>query len=253
MKYCYVIYSHTDYLDILIIATHYLDSCSNKKLIINKSDKDLSSIYKQYNEVIFYDDSLPYASRLLELQSLSMEYILLIHEIDIVIKQDMIVIERLVKEMIDNNIDRIDLKYAKSANNNEYINLYNNGYSFFLTKQSSKDDCLYNVNPSIWKLSSLLETLNKFPNKTYRTIEQGDVFIFCDKFNIYKMYNEKYLECGYFRCLPFFQYLHISHSGGLLPLFNNNLEEDINKEYHSIYETFLSKGQRRVRKILHDG
>ena len=37
----YVIYSHTDFLDILLVQTHYLKSCKNKILLINKSDLEL--------------------------------------------------------------------------------------------------------------------------------------------------------------------------------------------------------------------
>ena len=35
----YVVYSHTDYLDILLVQTDYLKNCSNKILLINKSNE----------------------------------------------------------------------------------------------------------------------------------------------------------------------------------------------------------------------
>ena len=55
----------------------------------------------------------------------------------------------------------------------------------FLIKNTNPRHYLYNVNPAIWKRSCLLEILNKFPHKTYRSIELFDVQKYCVKFNIY--------------------------------------------------------------------
>ncbi len=66
----YIVYSHTEFLDVLLTQTHYLKSYDNKVLLINKSDEDLSDLYSNYKQVIFYDDTLSYASRLLEIKKL---------------------------------------------------------------------------------------------------------------------------------------------------------------------------------------
>ena len=66
-----VVYSHTEYMDVLKIQTKHLSNYKNKILIINKSDK--YEIYNEYKDIIYYDDSLPYASRLLELKNISDE------------------------------------------------------------------------------------------------------------------------------------------------------------------------------------
>ena len=66
-----------------------------KILLINKSEQDLSSVYSEYKDVIFYDGNLPYASRLLSLSVLKDTYILFIHDIDIVIEKDDVCLEHI--------------------------------------------------------------------------------------------------------------------------------------------------------------
>ena len=92
----YIVYSHTEFLDVLLTQTHYLKAYNNKVLLINKSDKDLSDLYSNYKQVIFYDDTLPYASRILSLSDLDLDYILFIHDIDIVITKNDKVINHFV-------------------------------------------------------------------------------------------------------------------------------------------------------------
>ena len=70
----YIVYSHTEFLDVLLTQTHYLESYDNKILLINKTDQDLSELYSNYKQVIFYDDTLPYASRLLEISKFYLDH-----------------------------------------------------------------------------------------------------------------------------------------------------------------------------------
>jgi hypothetical protein len=244
----YVVYSHTDYLDILNIQTDYLKYCSNKILLINKSDLNLD-IYTEYKKVIFYDDSLPYASRILSLSKLDDEYILLIHDIDILINVDNDIIEHLLGIMMNNNIDRVDLK-RDGLTDTENIDVNFKGEYFTLTKQENVYNYIYNVNPSIWKISSLLETMNKFSSQNYRTIENKPTQDFCTKYNVYKLYNDVYVDCGYFSCLHFFKFLHITHGGGLLPINNNRLESSLNFEYQTIIQKYLSGGNRPFKNTM---
>ena len=48
-----IVYSHTEFLDILSAQTHYLKSYDNKMLLINKSDMELDELYSNYKEIIF--------------------------------------------------------------------------------------------------------------------------------------------------------------------------------------------------------
>ena len=235
----YIVYSHTEFLDVLLTQTHYLKPYNNKVLLINKSDKDLSDLYSNYKQVIFYDDTLPYASRILSLSDLDLDYILFIHDIDIVITKNDKVINHFVDFMKKNDIDRIDLQVRPSWDFNNWNRIYTtiDDIDIELRKQTNINNYIYNVNPSIWKLDTFLDVMNRFKDKTYRSIETS-AQQYCSKFNIYKLYSDQYVNCGHFGCLPFFQFIHITHGGKLLPLTNNNLNDSLIDEYKSMLNKF---------------
>lgn len=243
----WIIYSHTDYLDILKIQTHYLKEIDIKKLLINKTNNLPEELSKHYQEILFYDDNLPYASRILSLKDkiLDVDYILLTHDIDIVLFKDDSLLNKLVNLARDNDIDRIDLQYYNDSD--RIFNIEWNDITFGLCEQKNPYHFIYNVNPSIWKLSTLVDIMSNFSNENYRTIENLPTQIYSQKFKIYKLFSEDYVECGYFRCLPFYQFLHITHKGGLLPLRDNGLGEKLNNEYLKICTDFKFNTNRQFR------
>jgi hypothetical protein len=246
-----VVYSHTDYLDILSIQTEGL-KYTDKILLINKSDKDLDYLYSKYNRVIFYDDSLPYASRLLSLRCLKNEYILFIHDIDIVVKKDDSYINHVKNYMVEHLIDRIDLQCRRSWDlyNRERLSIEFDNLNVELRAQKNINNYIYNVNPSIWKLNVLLDIMENFKNETYRTIENESVMKYCLKYNIYKLYSDNPIKCGWFSCLSFFQFIHITHKGKLLPRSNNQLDTNLIPEYNKIIELLTLNN---TNKKFYDG
>jgi hypothetical protein len=226
----YVIYGHTDYLDILNIQTDYLQNQSNVTLFLNYNTLDLDNLYLKYDKVIFYDDTKPYASRLsMAIDQLDCKYFLFMHDIDILLNADNSILESFLPLMDEKSIDRIDLKHTGDIDGMEILDFGLKGSC--MVKQTNPGNYIYNVNPSIWKKESFIEILNTFPDKTYRNIEDRDVQNFSSKFNVYKLHSEYYKLCGYFNCLDFFIFLHISHSGKLLPL-----TEDFQTVYGQSYE-----------------
>tara|TARA_R110000824_G_scaffold791_1_gene4822 strand:+ start:11155 stop:11907 length:753 start_codon:yes stop_codon:yes gene_type:complete len=241
----YVVYSHTDYLDVLSVQTSCLEDCKDKILLINRSELELSSLYSQYKDVVLYDDKLPYASRLLALSDLDLKYVLFIHDIDAVIQKDDATIDHLVKIMDEQDIDRIDLQYQTPDKNphSHKINLD----EFNLTKQDDPSYYIYNVNPSIWKLSTLLDIMRVFADRNYRNIETLPTQNYAAMFKVYKLYSEDFLRCGYFECLPFFQFIHLTHGGQFLPLKDNNLENHLQESYTQIVSDFLGNSTKPFR------
>tara|TARA_R110000744_G_scaffold342881_5_gene448103 strand:+ start:3449 stop:4297 length:849 start_codon:yes stop_codon:yes gene_type:complete len=254
----YIIYSHTEFLDILLTQTDYLKSYDNKILLINKSDMKLDDLYSNYSKVIFYDDTQPYATRLLKLSELDVEYGLFIHDIDIVINRDDSVIETLVQKMIETDMDRLDLQYQnirrttntagelidmelKSTDDTELQIPFQwenpNDLRFYLTKQDDANHYIYNVNPSIWKISTFMELMTEFKNESYRSIENQPTQEFCKRYNIYKLYGP-YVRCGGMGCLPFFQFIHITHGGKLLPIEGSNLDNSLISKYQSMITNY---------------
>lgn len=232
----YVVYSHTDYLDVLQLQTESLKYYNNKILLINKNNNDLLDLYKYYNEVIFYEDTLPYASRLLYLSNIKDEYILFIHDIDVIIKKDDYILSTIKNFMCENNIDRVDLQVRVEwdRSNRDILKFNHNNTEIELRKQTNVSNYIFNVNPSIWKTSSFLDVLNKFKNETYRTIENDSVMNYCRKYNIYKLYSNNPIKCGWFSCLSFFQFIHVTHKGKLLPKTHNQLDTSLQLEYDNM-------------------
>lgn len=234
----FIVYSHTDYLDVLKIQTAGLKFYNNKILLINNNSHNLEDLYKYYNEVIFYDDTLPYANRLLSLSNLKDKYVLFIHDIDIIVKKDDSILTHIQNFMDKNSIDRIDLQVRSEwdRSNKDIVKINYNDLEIELRKQTNVNNYIYNVNPSIWKVSSFLDILNKFRDETYRTIENDSVMNYCRKYNIYKLYSNNPIKCGWFSCLSFFMFIHITHKGKLLPKTNNQLDVSLIPEYVNIID-----------------
>tara|TARA_R110001599_G_scaffold1706_5_gene8460 strand:- start:13984 stop:14742 length:759 start_codon:yes stop_codon:yes gene_type:complete len=246
----YVIYSHTDYLEVLNIQTDHLPKDGNNILFLNYNDLHLEDLYYKYDKVIFYDDSKPYASRLsMAIKQLDCEYFLFMHDIDILLNHDVNVLRNIKSLMLKNSIDRVDLKHT---NNMEDCNTLDFGLKdHLLVKQTDPTNYIYNVNPSIWKKESFMKLLTNFPNKSYRDIEYFDVQNFCLSFDVYKVYSDQYKLCGYFNCLDFFTFLHISHGGKLLPLTSKfetvygQSYSDVSKYYSDIVERYDLKRSKK--------
>lgn len=259
----YVIYGHTDYLEVLNIQTDYAQNKGHLTLFVNENNLDLKELYEKYDEIVFYDDSETYTVRLLScLEKINYDYFLFLHDIDILLKTDNKMIGSLLQFLRDNDFDRVDLKYSDKFNSNTNLiritdmsdhtkwedliggEVNKNTEDLYLIQQDDVTNYIYNVNPSIWKRESFMDLLSNFKHKNYRTIEEMDVQIYSKKFKIYKMFANKKMDCGYFQCIENFMFLHISHNGKLLPLNMNFVTvygqsySDISKEYIEIVEKY---------------
>jgi hypothetical protein len=231
----YVIYGHTDYLDVLNIQTDHIKNLKNKILFLNKNDLELGEIYSNYSRVIFYNDNKPYPQRLSEcLKQIDDTHIVFIHDIDIIFNVDVDFINGLHYFLNQYDFDRIDLKHTGNINKSHMygckqlksygdwsiIDTISDDISIYLIKQDNPSDYIYNVNPSIWKTQSFLEIMESFPNKDYRTIEDNEVQNFSSKYSIFKIHSKEKKECGHFDCIKEFIFFHITHNGNFVPLAN---------------------------------
>lgn len=245
-----IVYSHTDYMDILKIQSDYVSKYNNKKILLINSDppKNLKSIFDKYDEIIFYAGHNCYAARLLEcIKKINLDQFLLIHDIDILLDFNSSHISYLNSLMSELDIDRLDLKHTNNVRSNEYFCLYEKSVNrsqdlpdcnLFLIKQNDPNEYIYNVNPSIWKKKTLIEILETFYDRSYRNIENMDVQLFCTKYKIYKFHQKSYIKCGYFECTDLFKFLHISHNGKILSL-NKEFKTEFNQSYSDVNKEFL--------------
>jgi hypothetical protein len=256
----------------LKIQTHYLKE-ESKTLLINSNSLVLDEIYSNYEKVVFYDDSLPYAGRFLALNEIvdTHEYVILLHDIDILLSKNDETLERILEIMKEERIDRVDfqldgnpphtgdwyehvmdIETKEILERRELIIDSTKRYLSFRTNGGY----LYNVNPSFWKLKTFLNMMSEFRHCTYRNIEPDDNLQNWVRKNckIYQLYSlmENRRKCGYFVCLDFFQFLHITHHGRLIPRDpagqHYSLSEFASENYEFIYENFLVGGTRAYRR-----
>lgn len=265
----YVVYGNTDYLDVLEIQTDYMCGRGHLTLFLNHNNLELTNLTSKYDNVIYYDNNDTYAKRLLScIQQINVDYFLLLHDIDILLNVDDDMIEKFYEFLKVNNFDRVDLKhsenkissliieYNQEKNANEWEPKLPEELSdgLYLVKQDNPSDYIYNVNPSIWKKETFVKLLTNFTHKNYRTIEEMDVQIFAKQFKIFKLNSINKKLCGYFNCVEGFQFLHISHSGKLLPLNKNFVTTygqpytDISDEYIKIVDKYnLTKSNKWIK------
>ena len=236
----YVVYTHTDYLDVVTVHSEYLKYEYNT-LVINKNDLVLDELYSKFQEIIFYDDNLPYAGRLYQsLKQIDSEHVFLIHDMDIPLSIDKETIEKLLNYAKDNYIDRLDLQHESyEITENSIVIEAENFEKIIYTDIENYKLCLvrsylYNVNPSIWKKEVLLDILSNFINESYRTIESNRVCKYCERYSMYKLYTNNIVCTGYYNATPVFIFLHITHGGGLMPPNYEKIDHNVRKSYLEI-------------------
>jgi hypothetical protein len=228
-----VCYSHSDYFDILNVQNTFLKSYDVPKIfMLNKPVADA--------KVVLYDETKNYSKRVLEcLEQIEDEYILFLHDMDIVLRYSPIECAELVKLMRNQAIDRVDLQYSLNGDETNMIPFRN----VFLAKNSSY---VYNVNPSIWKRSAFMDIMKKF-DYSYRDIEKNEVQSYMSKFNVYRLWSIKPpIHTGYYPVTDWFVFLHITHQGKLLPKTDNRLEPWLQVIYTGILNSFSFKRQIRT-------
>jgi hypothetical protein len=233
-----VCYSHTDYTDILRIQDMFLAMLPCKTvLMINR----LPIIPTHFHQVVLYDESKSYSKRVLQgLQQIDSEYLLFLHDMDLVTQCSIPQIARCIEFMKTRNIDRVDLQYSNLIE--ESAIPFEN---VMLTKPTS---FAYNVNPSIWKRIVFVNIMERF-DKSYRDIENQETQTYCEQFSFYKLWSPKKIHAGYFHVTDLFVFLHLTHGGKMLPLTNNNLEPALQVLYAGLHS--LRYVTREVRRTMH--
>lgn len=246
------IYTHSSYTDVLNIQSDYIGKFENKNLITNQVlNNDILDVY---DKIYYYDDSVPYAKRILNfISEINDEYILLVHDNDILIDVDLSMLENCVNLMRNNNYDRIDFQVGGPAFNGhtELIPIDDNN-KYFLSRNDNRMCYIYNVNPSIWRVSTLKQIVQTFHSYEYINIEAPEVQNFCvdNNFKIFKLFSEETIFTPPFTVLPFFQYIHITHQGNFLPI-NNQLSENLKFHYSNIIEKHnLLNGPRKFDEYM---
>ena len=244
----FVIYSHSDNMDLwpyLNETLHKLPA-SYKKFIAVNSDATTDCL--SFDKIIRYTDSDQYSQKLLYiLDQIDTQYMVLIHDNDLVIEFDCTLFDNLLNVCASNTIDRCMFGVvARSASESlvvadtHFIGQMNHLRSphFFLP---------YDVSPSLWKVDSYKQALRAIPPTSYRAIESSAIVSFCiHHLKMYGFLSNPYKPAKYVIGRPFyphFQFLHIFCSRQRL---EPHLYMDQQEAYEKIIERFPEIARRGV-------
>jgi hypothetical protein len=239
---CVAIYTHSDFFDILSIQLEYFSRHTFDAKICLFSNKPYDSSY----ETIIYDDSLPYASRLLYcMGQIACSHILIIHENDILLNYEATTIHTLIKAMIEHGIDSLDLKHDYHAQDIVVID-----ENLAIGK---KWEYFFCVQPTIWNKNSLANVLHMFRDRSYRMIEQEDVQKHIrENYRTYICRHKDSLQSIWYRVYKHFCFLHLTSRLLLLPCTDlNGLDPYIQKEHEYIFEKYLRGSDRETQPTAH--
>jgi len=131
------------------------------------------SLLEMFN-ILYYDDTKTYPSRLVELcKQIQSDYILFFHDIDILLRFDTSHFESLINWIRSEEVDRFSLGVYPSKNFTHMIEdmpiakLGLNDCEWFVTP--------YDVGPSIWNVKTFMSLMEEFKNENYRTIESSGI------------------------------------------------------------------------------
>lgn len=253
----FVVYTHTDNLDCLDIATDYLKQFDNKILIINNTDVNLDLYKQEYSQIIFYDDQMQYGGKLFNtLKHINSDYILFSHEIDILLDKDIKALNALVKYARFKNADRINLQpsghngplYTKILINQQPSSWEEtndpNTDDIYLSEQKGITTYRYNVNPTIANLKTFVTMVENFQNTSYRDMEDLPVQQYCEPLKIYNLHKNKTEECGYFKCVSEYKFFHITHHRAFVRFDPNSPVTKFGQSYKDClvdYQNIISK------------
>lgn len=243
-----LIYTHSDYFDILPVQLYYFSKLfQDNSNIFLCTNKEVDCVYTR----VLYDDTLPYASRILScIQQIQTNntYILIIHENDALIRFDQLFIDILLNKMKEHTVDSLELKQGVSN-----IDLIEVNDMIYLTHKGKWCDYKYSVQPTIWYKPSFIHLLSKFHDKTYRTIECDDVHNYVrDNLKAYSIYDTQSIQTMWYHVSNHFVFLHLTSRLLLLPCSKNNgLEPFIQDEHEYIYNNFLSNTTREKQPTMH--
>ena len=238
-----IIYTHSDYFDILPIQLAYFKRNVQGAHVSVLTDKPYPEC--EYPQII-YDPTLPYAGRLLSgLKGVSVDYIILIHENDILCRFNMVFIQELIETMNRCRIDVIDLKHDFHGTDKIYVS-----DDVSLVKKWTYYYC---VQPSLWRVTALREILTQFPEKTYRNIEEEDLQKYvAERYNTRSLNSTKPVQSMWYKLAPQFCYIHMTSRLLLLPCIRKNgLESFLQEEHEKIFADFLNDSQRDMQDSIY--
>jgi hypothetical protein len=242
--FSFVVYTHSDYFDILPIQLEYVKKVlgTTYPLYVFSNSNFPGCEYP----TILYDDQLPYASRILScLHVVTTDYVVVMHENDIILSMNSEVICSLPNIMSSHNIDSVTLKHEPRGSAPVPV----------IPELSlvAKYEYFFCVQPTLWNKSRLIELFSTFPDKIYRKIEDDDVQAYMVKhYKAYALCSTKSIPTVWYNVAPEYKFIHLTSRLLLLPCSKrNNLDPYIQSQHEYIFTKYLSSSKRGIQRSLH--
>jgi hypothetical protein len=212
------IFSNSEYSYLWPVIEDSIKSLHELKPIFISNSTDIKKPYG-FVKYIEYDVNECYAQRWLKiLPQLESKYIIVVHDVNIILNCEIDKIFQLIKLIDINNIDRCSLNIFA---NNDYIYNDTNLQICDLNCRNTQTKTLipFDNCPSIWKKDSYYNLWLHFPNESYRNCElNNELQNYCK--NNFKCFGLNYTNEKIYRCIGryyhnLFKILHITIKGKL--------------------------------------
>ena len=205
-----IIFSHSDYYFLWPVIEECIHKLRelNPIFACNKTEMKKPTGFTKYIE---YTEAHCYAERWIKdiLPNIDVQHILVVHDVQLIVKCDVSHIHEIMKLMKENNIDRCSLNVFNGNDTveNNLVKLCN------LKSSYGKTITPYDVCPAIWKKESIEKIFRTFPNETYRTSELNELLqTFCrNNLKCFGLHNNSSQKTYYCLGRPYHEYFKILH------------------------------------------
>jgi hypothetical protein len=218
MKYEILIFSNSSYKHIWPIIN---DKTKNLPKITFCVDYDDNFIFNNNINLVFYNKTQTYTQRLCSiLEKIDTDYVLLIHDIDIIINFNIDLFDKYFSLVQYNNIDRLSLGIFNNTqgsiiknDNVEICELYENMSNNFLTP--------FDYAPSLYKKTTIYNFYKTFFDENYQTLEHNKTAqnYIIENLKCYGIQKHNNLKLIYHRGFVYcedFNFLHLTVKGKFL-------------------------------------
>jgi hypothetical protein len=232
-----IIITNSSYSYLWPILNDKLNKCKNIFICLDSNPNQF--IFNENFSLINYDANLNYSKRVKSiLEKIDDDYIVLLHDIDIILNFDNEMLEKYLSIVKENNIDR--LSFGVYNNPNKIIQKNNLVVCKLDLRISNNFFTPFDHTPSIYNRKSLIELYTIFNEESYVSVEQNlNVQIYVNEnYKFYGIQKTNDIILKYHRGFvfsEFFNFLHITVQGKFLP---KNLYYDLIEDFEKIINDY---------------
>jgi hypothetical protein len=173
-----LIFSHTDYSHLWPVIEEYVSKIPElNPIFVCNYQENPPQKPKGFVEYIEYNSELCYSQRWVQdiCPKINSKYILVAHDVQIIVNCDAHYIQKIAKTMDENNIDRCSMHVFAGQ---QILHVSDCDLSICnLNTANGNTNNSYDVCPAIWNTESLRQLFTLFPKETYNSSEYNEDLI----------------------------------------------------------------------------